>query len=71
MEAGAKFSVKGFRVISHDIEAAAFHRSLGTESADNDVTTRFEGQRDITNISEPILWVCQEVKNRAIMPHIE
>ncbi len=66
MEAGAKFCVKRPRIMSHNIGATAFYRSLGTESADNDVTARFDSRRDITNISEPVLQLYQEVKHRSL-----
>lgn len=52
--------------MSHNIGATAFYRSLGTESADNDVTARFDSRRDITNISEPVLQLYQEVKHRSL-----
>jgi len=62
--------MKGFGIISHDVKAAAFRRPLRAEGADNHMPACFYRQCGIPDISNPIFWLRQEVKDRAIMPDI-
>lgn len=63
--------MKGFCIISHDIEAAAFQRALGAEGADDHMASGFEGRGDCADISKPFLWRGEEVKDGAIVPDIK
>src|SRR3954467_14059748 len=62
--------MKGLGIIAHNTEAAAFRRPLGSESADDHMAAQFDSPCNIANVSRPLFRRCQEVKNRAIMPHM-
>src|ERR1035437_7528814 len=69
-ESPPKFLVKRLSVVLHHIEAAALLATLGAKGADKNVTASFDGQDDVPNKSEPLRWLCQEVKNGPIMPDV-
>lgn len=66
----AEFRMKGVRVVTNDVEAAAAERSLRAERGNDDMPTDLDGARHLAHIRRPCLWVGQEMKDGAVMPDI-
>jgi hypothetical protein len=67
----AEFTVKRIGVVTHYIESATFRWTFRSERAHNHVAAGAHGIEHRPNILSSLLRIDQEVKNRAIMPHIE
>ena len=69
-EATTEFTVKGIRVVAHDIEPAARGRTLEAEGAHDDVASRPHSAYDLVNIRRTLLGHGQEVENGPIVPNV-
>src|SRR5215831_2562930 len=70
LKARAELVVERVRVIAHDVEPAALARAFGAERGDDDVASRLDGVRHLTDICSAVVDSREEVKDRAIVPHI-
>src|SRR5579863_134090 len=69
-EARAKLRVEPAGIIPHNVETAALARSFRPEGADNNMAAGFDCGRNLTNISQTLSRICQEVKYSAIVPNV-
>ena len=51
-KAYTKLIVQGIRVITHDVQAAAFCRALWAEGTDDDMPSGFNRTDDLSNVGE-------------------
>jgi hypothetical protein len=65
----AKFLVQRFGIVTNNIETAAFCWTLGTERADDNMTSSFHRAGDLADICGALLGHGKEVKYRTVMPH--
>ena len=66
----AEFLVELFRVVTHHVQSTAFHGTLGTEGADDDMAARFYGVHSLPHISEPLFRRGEEMKDGAVVPKV-
>ena len=55
LKAGSELVVKGARVITYNVQAAAFGRTLGTERCNDDVASRLDGMRYLAHVRSAFL----------------
>ena len=70
LKAGSEFVVKGVRVITYNVQAAAFGRTLRTERCNDDVASWFDGVCYLAHVRRTFLGFGQEVEYRTVMPHV-
>src|ERR1700687_3644177 len=70
-KASPEFAMKSVWIIANNVQSTAHSRGLRAERRNDDVAAWLDCMRHLAHVCHPVPWVRQEVKDCAVMPHVE